>query len=300
MTVDINKVKKYWEAFPAGYGELVDLADDPKKFLEERDRQTNLLSPDIEEKYRMDLAKGKVTLDLGCGQGYNAQKLVTNGAKLTAVDLTSKGLELARFRFEVNHLQANFVRANAESLPFKDGTFEFVHSSGVIHHTPSIEGAVKEIHRVMVPGAIASIMIYNRHSIKYYYRINVKLRLKMLLLYLLPAGILERLLAAKPDLEKYVPNAWPSGRDVLNAGTDFGGTYNPLSRVFSRKQAAQLFSAFIVEGFACAEGVYEPFKKNRTVIDKVIAKIYSLVMSRAGWYLFVYLRKPNHDEPRHT
>ena len=116
--VDTATVRKYWEKHPAGYDEIKDLADDPVAFLEERDRQTRLLSPKIAEKYRMHLAKDTTVLDLGCGQGFNAQELVRHGARLIAIDLTRKGIELATQRFRLRGLKGDFVLADSQHLPF--------------------------------------------------------------------------------------------------------------------------------------------------------------------------------------
>ncbi len=286
----LQEVRAFWEKHPAGYDQIAHLEDDPLAFLEERDRQTRLLSPKIRENYRMARAAGKRTLDIGCGQGFNAQELVTCGARLTAMDLTSKGLSLARSRFNLRGLKADFVQASAERMPFAEGVFEFVHSSGVLHHTPDIERAVAEMHRVMAPGAEASVMLYNKNSIAYRYNICIKMRLLMTFLFLLPAGARAGLLSRRPGLRQYVPARWPTSSDVLNASTDFGGVENPLSRVYTHAGARRLFARFTVTGFAASHGVYKP-GKDKSPLEGLIARLYEKVMGRWGWYLFIHLRK---------
>jgi ubiquinone/menaquinone biosynthesis C-methylase UbiE len=289
--VKLEQVRAYWEAHPAGYDEIKHLEKDPLAFLEERDRRTRLTSPQIPEKYRMKLAAGLEVLDVGCGNGYNAQELVRHGAKLTGVDLTSKGLELVTQRFRLRNLKGQFVQANAEQLPFRSGSFDFIHSSGVLHHTPDIQQAVSELHRVLRPGGRGSVMVYHRNSLYYRYYIQCKLRLLMVSLYLLPAFLRERLLAIYPPLKFYVPAKFPRSQDFLNAGTDFGGAENPLSRVYSKKTARLLFSNFIIEGFATSQGAYKPFKQNKNWVERIVGLVRGFIMDRFGWYLFVYLRK---------
>jgi SAM-dependent methyltransferase len=55
--------------------------------------------------------------------------------------------------------------ADAESLPFEDDRFDVVYSWGVIHHTPDVPQAAREIVRVLKPGGRFCVMVYNRHSL---------------------------------------------------------------------------------------------------------------------------------------
>ena len=289
--VDNRSVRDYWERHPAGYDELKALEGDPLAFLEERDRQTRLLLPNVAEKYRMRLAKDAMVLDIGCGQGYNAQELVRHGARLTAVDLTQKGVELAVQRFRLRELEGNFMLADAQQLPFKDGTFSYIHSSGVVHHIPKIEEAVQEVHRVLRPGGKASIMVYHKASWRYWYRVQFRLRLFMTMMFLAPGWMRRLIIRRRPGLEKYVPTRWPSSVDVLNAGTDFGGVENPLSRVYTRRSAEKLFHQFKIEGFSVSGEPYKPFKMKKNPWERLIATLISRLNERFGWYLFVYLEK---------
>ena len=289
--VDTETVREYWEKHPPGYDEIKNLADDPVAFLEERNRQTRLLSPKIAEKYRMHLAKDTAVLDLGCGQGFNAQELVRHGARLTAIDLTRKGIELATQRFRLRDLSGDFVLADSQHLPFKDGAFGFIHSSGVLHHIPNIESAVQEVHRVLRPGGKASIMVYNKSSWRYWYRIRFRIRVLMTLLFLLPRGLRKLAIQRRPHLAKYVLTHWPSASDVLNAGTDFGGAENPLYRVFTRKGAAKLFHCFTIEGFASSGTPYKPFKQKKNLWERFRGAITARMNERFGWYLYIYLDK---------
>ena len=289
--VDTGTVREYWERHPAGYDEIKHLEQDPLAFLEERDRRTRILSPKVAEKYRMYLAKDNETLDIGCGQGYNAQELVRHGARLTAIDLTRKGIELISQRFRLRGLRGDFVLADSQHLPFVDGAFGFIHSSGVLHHIPNIESAVEEIHRVLGPGGKASIMVYNQSSWGYWYRIRFRLRVLMTLLFLLPRRVREFAIRRRPHLEKYVLTHWPSTSDVLNAGTDFGGVENPLSRVFTRRSASKLFHRFKIEGFATSGTSYKPFKQKNNLWERVRGAVTARINERFGWYLYVYLDK---------
>ena len=42
-----------------------------------------------------------------------------------------------------------------------------VYSLGVLHHTPDTPRSISEVHRVLKPGGIALIMLYNKISLNY-------------------------------------------------------------------------------------------------------------------------------------
>ena len=49
--------------------------------------------------------------------------------------------------------------AIAERLPFKDRSFDFVYASHVLEHIVNLDGAMREIHRVLTPGGILEIRV---------------------------------------------------------------------------------------------------------------------------------------------
>ena len=86
--------------------------------------------------YEFDGHKGERLLDVGCGIGWLVWQFARGGADITGVDLSDNSLALARKRLEYDRLKAELVKGNAQDLPFPDGSFDFVTSAGVLHHTP--------------------------------------------------------------------------------------------------------------------------------------------------------------------
>jgi len=113
--------------------------------------------------------RDRPVLEIGCGMGCMAMNWASQGAKVTAIDLNPVAVAQTSRRFEAFGLNGEISEADAESLPFADGTFDFVYSWGVLHHTPGIRQAIKEIYRVLRPGARVGLMLYNRESILYRY-----------------------------------------------------------------------------------------------------------------------------------
>jgi SAM-dependent methyltransferase len=89
-------------------------------------------------------------LELGCGGGDLSLKLVRQGARLTAVDLSPGMVELARSRAE----GATFVVAPAEETGLPDASFDLVVGKAVLHHV-DVAAAAREIHRLLRPGGRA-------------------------------------------------------------------------------------------------------------------------------------------------
>ena len=80
------------------------------------------------------------------------------------MSIYSEHLKIASRRFALYGIPADLRLADAESLPFEDGTFDAVYTFGVIHHTPNTQKAVEEIHRVLKPGGRAIIGVYHKYS----------------------------------------------------------------------------------------------------------------------------------------
>jgi ubiquinone/menaquinone biosynthesis C-methylase UbiE len=113
-------------------------------------------------------AAGRDVLDVGCGQGIDLVRFAAAGARVTGIDLTPRHVELARANLAARGLEGTVVVGDAERLPFADASFDRVSSNGVLHHTPGIEAALREIRRVLRPGGEARIVLYNRSSLHYW------------------------------------------------------------------------------------------------------------------------------------
>lgn len=98
--------------------------------------------------------QGRV-LDLGCGTGAHAVRLARRGATVTAVDLTRQGVRSARERLQRERMNAHYVVADAEHLPFRDGSFDIAWTSLLLHHFPKLDRLPAEITRVANSKVIA-------------------------------------------------------------------------------------------------------------------------------------------------
>ena len=109
-------------------------------------------------------------LDAGCGTGDSticmAEQLRDTGARVTALDFSSASLEVTRRRAEMRGLDnIDYVEAPLEELPWLGvGEFDFVLSSGVLHHLASPEQGLEALREVLRPDGGIAVMVYSRYG----------------------------------------------------------------------------------------------------------------------------------------
>jgi SAM-dependent methyltransferase len=101
---------------------------------------------------------GRRVLDVGCGMGRFSDVASRWGATAVGIDLTS-AVDAAYgnigSRDNVHLAQADVFR-----LPFRDETFDFIFSIGVLHHTPDTKAAFDQLPRLLKPGGHIAIWVY--------------------------------------------------------------------------------------------------------------------------------------------
>jgi SAM-dependent methyltransferase len=107
---------------------------------------------------------GQSLLEVGCGLGVELGRLGRLGFRVTGIDLSPKAVALASDYLKRLGVDGEARVQDAEETDFPDGSFDAVYSSGVLQHTPRIERAIAEIHRVLKPGGRILIILYHRHS----------------------------------------------------------------------------------------------------------------------------------------
>jgi ubiquinone/menaquinone biosynthesis C-methylase UbiE len=96
----------------------------------------------------LDLRAGQTVLDVAAGNGNVALAAARRWCEVTATDYVPALLERARQRADAERLRLAFREADAEALPFQNGSFDVVVSSFGVMFTPDQERAAAELIRV--------------------------------------------------------------------------------------------------------------------------------------------------------
>ena len=207
--------------------------------------------------------KGKKVLEVGCGIGTDLIQFLRAGADVYGIDLPERSVALAKKRLSLygfDPMQISHV--DAEGLKFPDNHFDLVYSWGVLHHTPNIEKAISEIHRVLKPEGNICIMLYHKPS------------LVVLQLYLLNG-----LFKMKPfrDVDEIIANHLES----------------PGTRAFTRKQTENLFQRFNNLSIQTVVTRYDlRYFRDRHKRDKYFPDWFrKFIPNCLGWYIVIKGKK---------
>ena len=99
-----------------------------------------------------DVSAGDRVLDVACGNGNAALAAARRFAIVTGVDYVPSLIERARARAAADGLTLDLREADAEALPFGDGSFDAVLSTFGVMFTPDQARAARELLRVCRPG----------------------------------------------------------------------------------------------------------------------------------------------------
>jgi SAM-dependent methyltransferase len=106
-----------------------------------------LVGPELDRGY-------ECALEIGAGTGYFGLNLVQAGvvADATCTDISPGMVSALGTNAQRLGLDVRAVRADAESLPFADESFDLVLGHAVLHHLPDLPRAFGELARVLRPG----------------------------------------------------------------------------------------------------------------------------------------------------
>jgi ubiquinone/menaquinone biosynthesis C-methylase UbiE len=110
------------------------------------------------EKFELGLGapfpRGLKIMEIGCGTGYAMLNLGLAGVLEEAwgCDISPGMLEVCRENAHKLGITVHLEQADAERLPYDDGSFDMVIGHAVLHHLPDLDASLGEIYRVLKPG----------------------------------------------------------------------------------------------------------------------------------------------------
>jgi len=104
-------------------------------------------------------------LDLGCGSGRHTVYLAKRNFEVYGIDITSKGIQIAKNWLKKEKLEAKLRVDNIyKKLPYPNNFFDALISTQVLHHNniSNIRKLIKEIERILKPGGLIFITVSKR------------------------------------------------------------------------------------------------------------------------------------------
>lgn len=117
----------------------------------------------------------KIGLDVGCGSGSDMIHLGQYGAKIVGIDI-SDAIKVTRDNI-INNYRLCVVQADIYNLPFKNETFNFIYSFGVLHHLPDPEKGFRILCDKVKKDGFVIIYVYEDFSDRAFFE---KLLLKII------------------------------------------------------------------------------------------------------------------------
>lgn len=107
------------------------------------------------ERTRHYLGGHEQAFEFGCGTGTTALKLAPSVGHITATDISSEMIAIARDKARAEGCgNATFEVARPEAAPWPDGSFDVAFGFNVLHLVPDRAAALRGVHRLLRPGGL--------------------------------------------------------------------------------------------------------------------------------------------------
>jgi SAM-dependent methyltransferase len=113
---------------------------------------------------------GKRVLEVGLGYGTLSQKLAEVAADYTGLDVAAGPVAMVNYRMRIQGLLGRAIQGSILNAPLTSESFDAVVSVGCFHHTGDVQRCVDESFRLLKPGGIARVMVYNGLSYRQWLR----------------------------------------------------------------------------------------------------------------------------------
>ena len=123
------------------------------------DAMNRAMTAGLDRRWRRATARAVVhpgdrVVDVCCGTGDLALAAAQAGGLVTGVDFSERMLERARAKAP----ELDWVRGDALDLPFADATFEAATVGFGVRNLADLEGGLRELRRVLVPGGRIGVL----------------------------------------------------------------------------------------------------------------------------------------------
>jgi ubiquinone/menaquinone biosynthesis C-methylase UbiE len=110
--------------------------------------------------------ENKKILDMGCGIGKFLLECCQENLDIVGIDINPEYLEICEKNFKGTKFKPSLFLAEAENLPFKNNSFDFINCTELLEHVKRPQKVLNEIYRILKTDGFAFITIHNRFGIK--------------------------------------------------------------------------------------------------------------------------------------
>ncbi|HEY1526156.1 MAG TPA: methyltransferase domain-containing protein [Candidatus Angelobacter sp.] len=267
---DKIEAQKQWDTDPCGACTAQGVEPETLEFYREvRRYRYEDYGPWFHRVIGFDQVRDKEVLEIGVGVGSDHFSFARNGNRMTGLDLSREHLRHTQRHLALEGYSTTPIYGDAEDMPFPDNSFDVVYSFGVLMSTPDTPKAFSEVHRVLRPGGVALIGIYNRNS--WFFWVNT----------FLVHGIVKMGLIRK---------GWRKLLSEIEYRSDNNAAV-PLVKVYSRRNLRKFSSPFSRVEITSCHVDHGHFSRLRHVLRPIPREWMERHLGFGGWYLVVRAEK---------
>ena len=199
-------------------------------------------------------------LDAGCGNGELTRAAALECAEVVGLDFSDSVVD-ARRRLLASSAElaprVHYLQGDLRRLPLRAASFDLVHCSGVLHHTPSTAESFRSVARAVRPGGRLYVQVYRRRP-GWIHLVNVTLRgvttrLPLPLLYALCYAATPLHALASRAMHRIRGEAPPPRATARERAVQMFDNYSPRHQ--HRHTVPEIVRLFEEEGFVDAREV---------------------------------------------
>lgn len=90
-----------------------------------------------------------LTLDVGCGMGGWSKILTKEGLNVTAIDISSESIKIAKNQFKAERINVPTIIGDMTMAPFKSEVFNICFCVQILHHFPDLNFIIPDLSRIL-------------------------------------------------------------------------------------------------------------------------------------------------------
>lgn len=164
--VDFDQANaEFWDELCGNtFAQALGITDHSLESLKRFDQAYLEFYPYLLDRVGLDQLAGKTVLEVGLGYGTLSQQLASVVGDYTGLDVAAGPVNMVNHRLRMQDLQGRAIQGSILNAPLPSDSLDALVAIGCFHHTGDVQRCVDETYRLLKPGGLAKIMVYNRFS----------------------------------------------------------------------------------------------------------------------------------------